>query len=41
MLFGRDLPALVLVEHGDELVDIGLAGKRQPRAAVGGLIIDD
>jgi hypothetical protein len=40
-LVGGDLAALVLVEYGHELVDIGLTGKRQPRTAVGGLIIDD
>ena len=39
-LIGRDFPALVLAEHSDELVDIGLFGKRQPRTAVSGLIID-
>jgi len=39
-LIRRDFAALVLAEHPDEFVDIGLFGKRQPRTAVGGLIID-
>ena len=33
-LVRRDLAALVLLEHDDELVDIGFVGERQPRAPV-------
>ena len=33
-LVRRHLAALVSLERGDELVDVGLAGKRQPRASV-------
>ena len=32
-LVGRHLAALVALERGHELVDVGLAGERQPRAA--------
>ena len=40
-LIGRDFAAFVLREHAHELVDIGLFGEAQPRAAVGGLFVDD
>jgi len=39
-LVGADLPALKLLQRGDELVDVVLVGERETRATKGLCIVD-